>query len=96
MGDGTAVWELERIIRELGVGGLGAFGCGKYWDKCCSQWENFVGKFLGLFLSTVSTGYHVYHFFFFYFIKRENYIYFILFGVVAGDCGKDYLCPHKK
>ena len=70
--------------------GSGARGCGKFWDKCCSQWENFVGKFLGLFLSTVSTGYHLYHSFSALLLSKrkiERYIYFFFWlGIVEKVC----------
>ena len=66
-------------------------GCGKLWEKFSSQWENFLCKFLGLFLSTVSTGYHLYHFFSALLLSKRKIEIYIYFFSLVGDCGKGLL-----
>ena len=53
-------------------------------ENVYSQWDNFLDKFWGVFLSTVSTGYHVNHFFLSSFLKREKAIYFIFALIFSG------------
>ena len=59
-------------------------GCGKMLENVYSQWDNFLDKFKGVFLSTVSTRYHLNHIFLSSFLKREKAIYFIFALIFSG------------
>ena len=86
---GAVVWDgLAAIL--LDYQGVRRMGNGWVWivERCwkmcilngITSWTSFRGGFL----STVSTGYHVNHFFLSSFLKREKAIYFIFALIFSG------------